>query len=139
LAQSGVRFHFPFLELGCAPAMQSIHYRPAVLLVEVEALFGCHTPRLLIVAVDRAQGLQHEPALFRKIRRHLYEISPTVRITVGYQGLGQLRHISREGVTHLNGGRQLCRPLFQHLGQILAGVLAPGEIQRNAVLLADPY
>jgi hypothetical protein len=36
----------------------------------------------------------------------------------------------------LNGGWQL---LFQHLGQILAGVLAPGEIRRDAALLAGPH
>ena len=39
LAQSGVRFHFPFRELGRAPAMQFFHHRAAMLLVEAEALF----------------------------------------------------------------------------------------------------
>jgi hypothetical protein len=52
-----------------------------MLLVKLEALFRRHTlrPCLLIVAVDLAESFQHEPALFRKIRGYLYEVSPAVR------------------------------------------------------------
>jgi hypothetical protein len=39
----------------------------------------------------------------------------------------------------LNDGRQIGGALFQHLGQILAGVLASGEIQRDPARLDDPH
>jgi len=62
-----------------------------------------------------------------------------MRITVGYQRLDDFRHVSREGIAHLNDGRQVGRPQFQHFGQILASVLAPREIQRNPTLLDNPH
>ena len=53
-----------------------------MLLVEVEALLGGQAlrPRLIVVAVDFAQSFQYEPAFLGKIRRHLYEVSTTVRL-----------------------------------------------------------
>jgi hypothetical protein len=44
-----------------------------------------------------------------------------------------------ERVAHLNGSQQVCGPLLQHLGQVLAGVLAPGKKQRDPAPLEDPY
>jgi hypothetical protein len=56
MAQAGVRFHFPLLELDIAPDVEFFHHRPAVLLVEVKPFFLRHTqrPRLLIVAINLA-------------------------------------------------------------------------------------
>ena len=39
----------------------------------------------------------------------------------------------------MDDGRQVRRPQFQYLRQILAGVFASGEIQRNPVLLDHPH
>jgi hypothetical protein len=52
--------------------------------------------------------------------------------------LGNFRHIPRQSIAHLNGGRRPRRSLLQHLGEVLAGVLAPGEKQRNPALLDQP-
>src|ERR1035438_8521213 len=69
------------------PDLQLFHDRPAMLLMEVEALLGRQAlcPRLIVVPVDLAQSFQYEPALIGKTRRHLREVPPTVRQTVGYQ------------------------------------------------------
>src|SRR5664280_1309983 len=40
LTQTGVRLYFPFRELCATPDLQLFHDRPAMLLMEVEALFG---------------------------------------------------------------------------------------------------
>src|SRR5450759_2454420 len=100
LTQTGVRLYFPFHELRTKPGMQLFYYRPAMLLVEVEALLGGQAlrPRLIVVAVYLAESFQYEPALLGKTRRHLHEVSPTVRQTVGQQcgeWAGRLRHIPR--------------------------------------------
>src|ERR1039457_3865857 len=47
----------------------------------------CNDPRAPIVAVNLAQSLQHELALFGKIRRHLHKVPAAMRVTVGQQDL----------------------------------------------------
>ena len=86
-----------------------------------------------------AESFQHKSARLRKIRCHLHKIPPAVRITVSHQRFDDFRHFARQGVAHLNDGRQLARPQFQYFRQILAVVLAHREIQRNLEFLQNPY
>ena len=97
LAQTGVRFDFPFLEPGIRPSSQFFHHRSAVLLMEVEALIRRQAllPRLLVVTEDLAQRFQHELALGRKTRRHLHEVPTAVSVAVRHQRGVEFRHISR--------------------------------------------
>jgi hypothetical protein len=87
LPQTGVRLYVSFRELCATPDLQLFHDRPAMLLMEVEALFERQAlrTRLIVVPVDLAQSFQYEPALIGKTRRHLHEVPPTVRQTVGHQ------------------------------------------------------
>src|SRR5450759_1508832 len=82
LPQPGVRLDFPFRELCATPDLQLFHDRPAMLLMEVEALFARQAlrTRLIVVPVDLAQSFQYEPALIGKTRRHLHEVPPTVSL-----------------------------------------------------------
>jgi hypothetical protein len=86
LPKAGVRLHQPFVELGLKPNVQLFHDRFTVLLVECEALLRSHAlfPCHGVIAVDLTESFQHQSAGLRKICRYLYEIPPTVRITVGY-------------------------------------------------------
>jgi hypothetical protein len=47
--------------------------------------------------------------------------------TVGHHGLEVLGQIARQCVTHLDRRPELRRPLPQHVGQVLTGVLAARE------------
>ena len=56
-----------------------------------------------------------------------------------FQLLGQLGQIARQRVAHLDGSWQPRRPLLQHGGQVLSGMLAPCEIQPDPMSFANGY
>jgi len=73
-----------------------------------------------------------------KVRRYFHELSSSMGEAVGQQNLHprrQLRNIARERVTHLNGRARRFGPLLQHLGEVLAGMLGSGEVQRDLAAL----
>jgi integrase len=87
-----------------------------------------------IVAIHLAQRLQYIATFVGKVLRYFHELSPSVGKTIRQQNLHplrQLHHIARERVTHLNDRARLAGPVLQHLGEVLAGMLTSGEVQRN--------
>src|SRR5215475_5953632 len=73
-------------------------------------------------------------ALFRETPRYEHDFPPPVRQTAGQQNLGtliQLRGVTRRRIAHQHGQRQFTGPLSQHIRQFLAGVLTPGEVDRD--------
>ena len=65
--------------------------------------------RQRVIVVDHGERLQHVAALLGKTIRHLDELPPAVRQTVGHDRRQFSRQIPREGVTHLNRRGQLRR------------------------------
>ena len=102
-------------------------------LVEGEARCGRQLlrPRRRVVAVDLGQGLQHVTALPWKARCDLDELSAAVRQAVGDDGIEVARGVVRDRVAHLNGRGESGGPLGEDSGQVFAGVLAAGEVQRH--------
>jgi hypothetical protein len=91
-----------------------------------------------IIPVHLAQHLRHMAALLGKVLHDFHKLAPSMRQTVRHQNLhaaGQLRHVPRQRITHLDHRAQVLRPLFQHIGDVLAGVLAPGEVQGDLLAL----
>src|SRR6516164_2428634 len=68
LPQPRVRLHSLFFELGKEPSVELLHHRLAMLLVKAQSRLRQQAPflGLRIIAVDLAQGLQHEPAFLGK-------------------------------------------------------------------------
>src|ERR1039457_1353256 len=90
--------------------------------------------RLGIVPIHLSQHLQHVAAFVREVLCYFHELSSSVGETVSQQNFhsrGQLRSVARQRITHLDGRARLCRPLLQHVREVLAGMLASGEVQRN--------
>jgi hypothetical protein len=61
-----------------------------------------------------------------------------MRQTVRHQNLhsvGQLRHVQRQRIAHLDHRAQVLRPPLQHIGDILARMLAAGEVQGDLLAL----
>src|SRR5581483_10171737 len=58
--------------------------------------------------------------------------------TVRHQNLhsaGQLRYVSRQRIADLDHRAQVLRPLLQHIGDVLARMLAASEVQSNLLAL----
>src|SRR5216683_1847612 len=94
------------------------------------------------MAVHLAQHLQYIATLVGKVRRYFHELSSAMGEAVRQQNLHprrQLRNVARERVTHLNGWARPLGPLLQHLGEVLAGMLASGEVQRDLPALAGGH
>ena len=87
-----------------------------------------------IVVIDLAQHLQHITAFIGKVRRHIHELSSTVREAVGQQNLhsgAQLPNIAGQRITHLDRRLHAGCAMFQYAGQILPGTLQFAEVQRG--------
>jgi len=84
LAQTGVRFDFPFLELGIRPRTQLFHHRSAVLLVELEALIRRQAvlPRLLVVAEDLAQLGGTRLRILPSVEAYLWRAKGSASLTI---------------------------------------------------------
>src|ERR1700730_6662412 len=98
--------------------------------------------RLRIIFIDVAQRLQNITAEFREVRGDLYELSPSMRQTVGPQNLravAQLRYIARQRITHLQGSGEICSTMFEYIAQIFARVLGAGEVQGDPAPLLGGY
>src|SRR6266851_677960 len=94
------------------------------------------------VAIHLAQHLQYIATFVGKVRRYFHELSSPMGEAVRQQNLhprSQLRNVARERVTHLNGRARVLGPLLQHVGDVLASMLASGEVQRNLPALAGGH
>src|SRR4029077_16224842 len=124
--------------------MELLHHRAAALLMKLQALFRLQTTlsRFGLVTIHLAQHLQYISTLIGKVPRYFHELSSSLSEAVGQQNLNprsQLRNIARERVAHLNGRGRVLGTLLQHLGKVLAGMLASGEVQRNLPTLAGGH
>ena len=91
--------------------------------------------------INAAQFLQYMAALLRKVLRHSDNLPPAMRETVReqYVDSGHLRCIARKRIAHLDWRGQFACPLFQHLGDVLARMLRPGEEQCDGPCADDRY
>ena len=95
-------------------------------------------PRQRVVVINAAQGLQHIPALLGKVLGYFHKLPSSMRQTVRHQDLHsrrQLRHVPRQSIAHLNQRTQRLAPLLQHIRDVLARMLAPGEVQSDLLTL----
>ena len=68
LTQTGVRLYFSFRELRATPDLQLFHDQPAMLLMEVEALFGSSRERRLgALYAAVASWVRMKPVMVRKV------------------------------------------------------------------------
>src|SRR6266576_6922766 len=116
--------------------MELLHHGAATLLMKLQALFRPQTTlsRFGLVTIYLAQHLQYIATLVGKVRRYFHELSSSMGEAVRQQNLhprSQLRNIARERVTHLNGWARVLGLLLQHVGDVLAGMLGSGKVQRN--------
>jgi hypothetical protein len=112
--------------------------------MKLQALFWPQTTlsRFGLVTIHLAQHLQYIATLIGKVPRYFHELSSSMGEAVGQQNLNprsQLRNIARERVAHLNGRARPLGPPLQHVGEVLAGMLAAGEVQRNLTALAGGH
>src|SRR5271169_2393278 len=124
--------------------MELFHHWAATLLMKLQALFRPQTTlsRFGLVTIHLAQHLQYIATLVGKVRRYFHELSSSMGKAVRQQNLhprGQLWNVARERVTHLNGWARPLGPLLQHVGEVLAGMLASGEVQPNLPTLAGGH
>jgi hypothetical protein len=115
------------------PLVELLHDWSAVVLMKHEAL-GCRKmalARLRIIFIYVAQCFQNMAAWLREVRSDLYKLPSSVRQAVGQQDLraiGEFGRIARQRITHLKGPGEICCAVFEHIAQILARVLAAGEV-----------
>src|SRR5882672_65460 len=94
--------------------------------------------RLRIIFIYVTQRFQDITAWFREVCGDLYELPSSVRQTVSQQDLravGEFGRIARERITHLQGPGEIRCAVFEHIAQILARVLAAGEVQGDPASL----
>jgi hypothetical protein len=94
------------------------------------------------VTIHLAQHLQYIATLVGKVRRYFHELSSSVGEAVRQQNLHLLQPTSERcaRVRHTSewAGR-VFDTLLQHVGDVLAGVLAAGEVQRDLPTLAGGH
>src|SRR5215470_8671523 len=144
LAQPRVWLRLALGQLRFQPVMELLHHWAATLLMKLPALFRPQTTlsRLGLVTIHLAQHLQYIATLVGEVRRYFHELSSSMGEAVCQQNLhprSQLRNIARERVAHLNGWARVLGTLLQHVGEVLAGMLASSEVQRNLAALAGGH
>jgi len=144
LAQPRVRLRLALGELRFQPVMELLHHGAATLLMKLQALFRPQTTlsRFGLVTIHLAQHLQYVATLIGKVPRYFHELSSSMGEAVRQQNLNprsQLRNIARERVAHLNGRARVLGTLLQYIGDVLAGMLASGEVQCNLPALAGGH
>ncbi len=133
LTQRRVRFDLFLLELAFEPLVQLLHQRLAVALMPSQSILG-REPLLAspgIGLVDLGQSLEHVLHFVGKVLRDIDEPAPAVAEAVGEDRRELAGIIARERIAHVNGGRERLGPLLQHRLEVLAGVMASGEKQRD--------
>src|SRR6266446_3727524 len=88
--------------------------------------------------IDLAKRFQHVSARFGKVGCNFDKASACVSETVtddDLQCVGQLGHVPRERITHLDWSPHRGRPLHQYVAKILSGVLATREKQSDLAAL----
>ena len=136
LPQSGVRLDAVFVELRRQPHVELDEAGRAVGLVPLESSLRREALRasLGIDLVHGAERLEHVPTFGRKCRRDVHESPPGMGETIADDRLERGREggeIPRQRVTHLNRRRQRGRAVREHRGQVFAGMLAAGEVERD--------
>ena len=86
-----------------------------------------------VVAVGYGKRLQHMPAFLGKLFHHIHELPPAVGQAIAKNRLQFTRQIPRQRIAHLDGRGQIRGTLGQHVLQVLSGMLASAEEQRDLV------
>ena len=139
LPQPGVGLHFAFFDLLPEPDLEVRHDGPASLLVAGQPGLWLHPLPLGlgIGPIDLPELQQQMLDLSGELVLHLHEPAAGVGQAMGQDGVqrpGFAHHVCCEGITHLNGGREVLGPVLQNGFQVLAGVVMAGDEQSDPVL-----
>ena len=132
LAQPGVGLDLPTLDLVPEPDLQARHDGPAPFLVAGQPGLGVHSlplglgigPIDLSKLQQQVLDLGGEPVL------HFHESAAGMSQAVSQDGVqfpGLAHRVGREGIAHLDGGREVLGPVLQHSFQVLPGVVVAGD------------
>ena len=88
-----------------------------------------------LMVINLGESFQDIVALLWKMLDQLDEVSPTVDEAVGQDGLELFGEIATEGIAHLDRWIEAVLPGGQDLGDIFAGMPAPGKKQGDRSLL----
>jgi len=142
LAQSRVRLRLALGELRPPASDGVLHHRAAAFFMKLQALSGFR-PRSALRRRDHTLAQHSSNSDIDRESSPLLPLNCLLpwarqfasRISTPSANFGTLR----ESASHIWMGGPAVGPLLQHVGEVLAGMLASGEVQRNLPTLAGGY